>query len=164
MHILVCKVISKRDGDPGGSMVKNPFVIQEMQETLIQSLSPEDPLQKGMATYSSILAWEIPWTEGFGRLQSMESQRAGHDWETEHACKRERKILFSSQVMWVELSSCTEASFFLERLDQICLLFWWFKCLSKLTEHWFSNYWLYHQKWSFSKQNLSLGLKQILQM
>ena len=79
MHIFVCKVISKRDGDPGGSMVKNPLVIQEMQEILIQSLSPEDPLEKGMATYSSILAWEIPWTEGFGRLQSMESQRAGHD-------------------------------------------------------------------------------------
>ena len=79
MHIFVCKVISKRDGDPGGQMIKNPLAVQEMQEMPILSLSPEDLLGKGMATYSSILAWEIPWTEGSGRLQSMESQRAGHD-------------------------------------------------------------------------------------
>ena len=60
-------------------MVKNPLVIQEMQETLIQSLSPEDPLEKGMATYSSILAWEIPWTEEPGRLYSPGGPRVGHE-------------------------------------------------------------------------------------
>ena len=53
--------------------------LSAMQETQIPSLGWKDPLEKGMATYSSILAWKIPWTEGFGRLQSMESQRAGHD-------------------------------------------------------------------------------------
>jgi len=46
-----------------------------MQETQVQSLGPEDPLEKGMATHSSILAWRIPWTEEPGRLQSMGSQR-----------------------------------------------------------------------------------------
>ena len=45
--------------------------MQEMQETWVQSLGQEDPLQKEMATHSSILAWEIPWTEEFGGLQSM---------------------------------------------------------------------------------------------
>ena len=50
-----------------------------MRETRIQSLSREDPLEKEMATHSSILAWKIPWTEEPGRLQSMGSQRVGHD-------------------------------------------------------------------------------------
>ena len=46
------------------------------QETQIRSLGWEDPLEKGMATHSSILAWKIPWTEKLGRLQSMESQES----------------------------------------------------------------------------------------
>ena len=50
-----------------------------MRETLVQSLGQEDVLKKEMATHSSILAWKIPWTEGLGRLQSMGSQRVGHD-------------------------------------------------------------------------------------
>ena len=50
-----------------------------MQETQVLSLGQEDPLDKGMATYSSILAWRIPWTEEPGGLQAMESQRAGHN-------------------------------------------------------------------------------------
>ena len=45
----------------------------------IQNLGQEDPLEKGMATHSSMLAWEIPWTEEAGGLQSMGLQRAGHD-------------------------------------------------------------------------------------
>ena len=45
----------------------------------VRSLSLEDPLEKEMATHTSILAWKIPWTEEPGRLQSMESQRVGHD-------------------------------------------------------------------------------------
>ena len=48
-----------------------------MSETRVQSLGWEDPLEKGMATYSSILAWRSPWTEKPGRLQSMGSQRVG---------------------------------------------------------------------------------------
>ena len=50
-----------------------------MRETQVQSLDREDPLEKEMATHSSTLAWKIPWTEEPGRLQSMGSQRVGHD-------------------------------------------------------------------------------------
>ena len=50
-----------------------------MWETQVQSLGWEDPLEKEMVTHSSILAWRIPWTEKPGRLQSMGSQRVGHD-------------------------------------------------------------------------------------
>ena len=57
-------------------MAKNP---PAMRETWVQSLGWEDPLEKGTATHSSILAWRIPWTEEPGRLQSMGSQRVGHD-------------------------------------------------------------------------------------
>ena len=60
-------------------VVKN---LPAMQETQVQSLGPEDPLEKGMATHSSILAWRIPWIEEPGSLQSMELQRVGHDWAT----------------------------------------------------------------------------------
>ena len=57
-------------------MVKN---LPAMQESWIPSLGQEDPLEKGMATHSSFLAWRIPWTEEPGRLQSMGLQRVGHD-------------------------------------------------------------------------------------
>ena len=50
-----------------------------MQETQVQSLGREDPLEKDLATHSRILAWKIPWTEEPGGLQSMGSQRIGHD-------------------------------------------------------------------------------------
>jgi len=50
-----------------------------MRKTWIRSLGREDPLEKEMATHSSILAWKIPWTEKPGRLQPMGSQRVGHD-------------------------------------------------------------------------------------
>ena len=50
-----------------------------MQETQVQFLGWEDPLEEEMATHSSFLAWRIPWSEELGRLQSMESQSTGHD-------------------------------------------------------------------------------------
>ena len=50
-----------------------------MQDTQVRTWDWEDPLEKGMATYSSILAWEVPWTEEPGGLQSMGSQRVRHD-------------------------------------------------------------------------------------
>ena len=53
--------------------------LSAMQGTLVQSLGQEDPLEEGMATYSSVLAWEIPWTEEPGGLQSMGSQRVRYD-------------------------------------------------------------------------------------
>ena len=53
--------------------------MEETQDTGVRSLGQGDPLEKGMATHSSILAWKIPWTEEPGRLQSMGSHRVGHD-------------------------------------------------------------------------------------
>ena len=53
--------------------------MQETQETWVQSLGREDPLEEEMATYSSIFAWRIPWAEELGGLQSVGSQRVGHD-------------------------------------------------------------------------------------
>ena len=64
-------------GFPSASDVKN---LPTTQEAWIWFLGWEDPLEKGMATYSSILAWRIPWTEKPGRLQSTGSQRVRHDW------------------------------------------------------------------------------------
>ena len=61
-------------------VVKNPPVNAGGLEMWIQSLGQEDPVEEGMATHSSILAWRIPRTEGPGGLQSTVSQKAGHDW------------------------------------------------------------------------------------
>ena len=76
-------------GRYGGSQVvqwvKNLLAMPQTQETQVRSLGPEDPLEVGMATHSSILAWKIPWTEEHGRLQSIESQTVGHKWSN-RAC------------------------------------------------------------------------------
>ena len=71
-------------------MVKH---LSTMQETRVRSLGREDLLEKEMAIHSSTIAWKIPWTEEPGRLQSMGSQRVGHDWATSHASKVILKIL-----------------------------------------------------------------------
>ena len=62
-----------------GSAVKNPPAMQETQEMQVRSLAREDPLEEGMATHTSILAWRTPWTEEFSGLQSIQSQRVRHD-------------------------------------------------------------------------------------
>ena len=64
-------------------MVKN---LPARLETCIHSLGWEDPLEKEMATHSSILAWRIPWTDESGGLESMVSQRVRHNWETKTTC------------------------------------------------------------------------------
>ena len=64
---------------PGGSVVKNPPAMQEMRFWFFDQ---KDPLEKEMATHSSVLAWEIPWTEEPDEPQSMGLQRPGHDWAT----------------------------------------------------------------------------------
>ena len=69
-------------------LIKNSLVVQmvknwpAIQETQVQPLGWEDPLEKGMATHSSIPAWRIPWTEEPCGLKSMGSQRVGHNWAT----------------------------------------------------------------------------------
>ena len=60
------------EGFPGGSAVKDPMAMQEMQEMRVRSVGQEDPLEKEMATHSSILSLEIPWIEKPGRLQSVD--------------------------------------------------------------------------------------------
>ena len=64
---------------PGAQTVKN---LPAMQQIQVWSLGWEDPLGEGMATHLSILAWRIPWTEEPDGIQSMGSQRVGHDWTT----------------------------------------------------------------------------------
>ena len=70
-------------GCPGGSVVKNPPAKAEDEETQVQSLGREDPLEREMATHSSILAGKIPWTEEPGRLQCEGLQRVRHKLVTE---------------------------------------------------------------------------------
>ena len=72
----ICFTIIDKVGFPGGSAVKNLSAVREAQEILVQSLGLEDLLEEEMATYSSILAWRIPWTEEPGRLQPMGLQKS----------------------------------------------------------------------------------------
>ena len=74
-------------------MVRN---LPAMWETRVPPLGWEDSLEKEMAAHSGILAWKIPWTEDSGKLQSMGSQRVGHDLETECACTHKEKYFFFS--------------------------------------------------------------------
>ena len=69
----ICVQILGWMGFPDGSVVKNPPVMQETQDTQVWSLGWKDPLEEEMATHSSTLAWKILWTEEPGRLQSQES-------------------------------------------------------------------------------------------
>ena len=88
-----------------------------MQETQVQSLGQEDPLKKKMATHSSILAWEIPWTEEPGGLQSMGSPRVGHNSATEHT-----RILYSTTMTKVQREiPCS----WVPKASP-----WWIQCLS----------------------------------
>ena len=79
MDVYVYMLLWCYTGFSDGSVVKN---LPAMQETWVRTLGQEDPLEKGMATHSSVLAWEIPWTEEPGGLQSMGLWRIGHDWVT----------------------------------------------------------------------------------
>ena len=74
--ILICISLIINEVFPVAQMVKSS---PAMQETRVRSLGQEDPLEKGMAIHSSILAWKIPWTEETGGLPSVGSQRVGHD-------------------------------------------------------------------------------------
>ena len=75
-----------------------------MQETQVQSLGWEDPLEKGMVIHSSILAWRIPCTEEPHRLQSMRSQRVEHNWATNTYAYR--KVVQDSSEISVYPKSC----------------------------------------------------------
>ena len=76
--VLIAGQFLYRRGFLGGFQADGRNLL-ETQETWVRSLGQEDPLEKDMATHSSILAWRIPWTEEPGGLQSMGSQRVGQD-------------------------------------------------------------------------------------
>jgi len=78
-NVLWYESLPNTRGFPGGSVGKE-FACNAGDLGSIWGLGWEDPLEKGMATHSSTLAWRIPWTEKPGRLQSMESQRVRHGW------------------------------------------------------------------------------------
>ena len=102
-------VPSGRMGFPGSSqMVKRP---PAMLETWVWSLGQEDPLEKGMATHCSVLAWEIPWTEKPGGLQSMGLWRVGHDW----ALGGWFPLQSSQRPWWYSLLSSTPSPFLVWR-------------------------------------------------
>jgi len=97
-------------GFPGSSAVKNPTA---MQETGVSSLDQEDPVEKGMATRSNILAWRIPWTEESGGLQSIGLYRVGNNWSdlacTHHCCDCLSKPQISSRLIalrWMQCTTC----------------------------------------------------------
>ena len=103
-------------GFPGGSAVKN---LAAMQETQVRSLVWEDPLEESMTTYSSILAWRIPWTEEPGGLPPTGSQRVRHDWGTEHAGTSETHWNFPKALresmnptLWVQTLNLHHIAFF----------------------------------------------------
>ena len=104
----------------GGSAVKNSPAMQEMQ---FQSLGWEDPLEEEMATYSSILAWEIPWTEEPGRLQAMGLQRVGHDWVTSlhfTSTLKKTKINMYLKYLYIYWNQTDILSFHIEKLEVTC--------------------------------------------
>ena len=91
MLVLLITFLNDLRGFPGGSAVKNH---PAMQETRVQSLDWEDPLEKEIATHSNILVWEISWTEEPGGLQSTDHIRVGLDLATEQTTTSEYKAHF----------------------------------------------------------------------
>ena len=83
-------------GFPGGAVVKNPPANTGDRRGTVPSLGQEDPLEEGMATHCTILAWKIPWTEEPGRRQFIGSPRAGHDLATKTTIHFVQGIFYAS--------------------------------------------------------------------
>ena len=121
-HSRKVKQHVRRPGDKraGSILVRASLVAQMvkrlpwMQETWVWSMGWEDPLEKRMATHSSILSWRIPWTEEPGGLQSMELQRFWHDWATnrhKHISRIQRNPVW--QAWWgVGITYLSESPFY----------------------------------------------------
>ena len=91
-HHMQKLALIKLAGFPGCSVVNNP---PALQETWVQSLGREDPPEKKMASHSSVLAWEIPWTEEPGRLQSMGSQKS-------QTRLRDKATIIEENITWAQ--------------------------------------------------------------
>ena len=92
-------------GFPVSQMVKNPPM---MQDTWVWSLGWGDPVENGVATHSSILAWRIPWTEEPGGLQSMGSQRIRYDWVTNTSLQNLYVFLWFTDLWFLVDNLCDE--------------------------------------------------------
>ena len=101
-------------GFTSGSVVKNLPAMQELKEMHVWSLGQEDPLEEGMATHSSILTWSILWKEEPGGVQSIGSQRVGHDWSN-LACTHRHRI-------WHEKYSSVEKFVLWTLMHSFCAL------------------------------------------
>ena len=101
-------------GLPGGSVAS---ILLPMQEMRVGSLGQEDPLEKEMATHSSTLAWGIPWTEEPGGLQSMGSQRAGHDLASTQ--QQQYKVFLPMVSLDSSASFLSQVSLFKNKSDNI---------------------------------------------
>ena len=109
---------------PVAEMVKH---LPTVWETRIQSLGQEELLEKEMATYSSTLAWKIPWTEEPGRLQSMGSQTVGHDWATSMSMSTPvyvRVLLLQSCLTLYDPMDCSPPGFSVHGVLQARILEW----------------------------------------
>ena len=99
-----------------------------MRETWVWALGWEDPLEKEMAIHSSTTAWKIPWTEEPGRLQSMGSQRVGHNWETSLSLSNMGIVNYRSIDLKVsafrKFSICCCCFFFFFFFIVFCFIFW----------------------------------------
>ena len=135
-HVYIITFILK-GASLGAQTVKR---LPTMQETRIQYLGWEVPLEKEMATHFSILAWKIPWMEESRRLQSMESQRVGHNWATSlhfsFILKKGRKLLVNYCIL--SKQSYFTTFFLLQDLINtplyILLAFCWGFCLKEYLE------------------------------
>ena len=94
--------------------------MQEMQETQLRSLGPEDSLEKEMATHWGILGWKVPWTEVPGGLQSVGSQRNRHDWVTNTECNSSLFLFLWDMLQFIP--STVD-----RHLGGFCLALWWMK-------------------------------------
>ena len=95
MHQFIRKDTTQEQASPVAQMVKH---LPAMWETWVRSLGWEDPLEKEMATHSTIFVWKIPWKEEPGKLQSMGSQRVGHNWATSLSLW---KLIRNSRNCWI---------------------------------------------------------------
>ena len=140
-------------GFPSGLVVNNLPAMQEPQEIQVQSMGQEDPLEKGMATHSSSLAWRIPWTEEPGGLSTTESKRVRHDWsDLAHTSYFHKNVLMccmqsmgSQRVIhdWTELNVLNEGQIHISGIFikwKNILSFAYFGCYNQMCyDIWFLN-------------------------
>ena len=136
---------------PGSSTVKNP---PAMHKTWVRTLGWEDPVEEGMTTRCSTLAWRIPWTEEPGGLQSMGWQRVGRDCVTEHTKAFWTTVLGWNPLKGTDNESCEAA------LCYICGFFHWDILPAGRSQAFYMEFCLL---FSFEQQNLFCPISQFMQ-